>query len=173
MDFQEYLVKRKLGTAEKAVTVLLYVAAFFFMLCCVVYLRFGGVESLLAVAGYWGAYILASRLKKEFEYVCTEHLVDIDVIFNESKRKSLISFSVKKVEILASVKDDMYKHLLNGQFDSVIDATTWRKDATVYFAVLEKEGKRVLVKFEPPLKCLEYLKAYAPSKVKIYTPDFE
>ena len=174
MDFQEHLVKRKLGASERIVTVLLYVAAFFFMLCCITYLRgLAGVENLLAVGGFWGAYILASRLKKEFEYVCTEDMVDIDVIFNASKRKSLISFSVKKAEIIASMKDDMYKHLRQAQFDTVIDATTLTKDAAVYFAVVEKEGKRLLVKFEPPLKCLEYLKVYAPSKVKIYNPDFE
>ena len=77
-------------------------------------------------------------------------------------------FSVKKAEIIASMKDDMYKHLRQAQFDTVIDATTLTKDAAVYFAVVEKEGKRLLVKFEPPLKCLEYLKVYAPSKVKIY-----
>ena len=64
------------------------------------------------------------------------------------------------------MNDVNQKHLLNGSFSSVIDATTNRKDANVYFAVAEKNG-RVLVKFEPPFVALEILKRHAPSKVFI------
>lgn len=168
MNYKEYLVKRKLGAAEMLVTVLLYFAAFMLALCCLVYLRgFGGVETLLGAGAFYLAYILSSRLKKEFEYIIVEESVDIDVIFNASKRKNLISFSVRKIEVMAAMNDEKYNSRLKEQFGNVIDASTWKKGAVVYFVILEHKGQKTLVKFEPSLSCLEYMKKYAPDKIHI------
>ncbi len=170
MNYKEYLVKRKLGAAEILVTVMLYFAAFMLALCCLYYLRMlGGIESLLAAGAFYLAYILASRLKKEFEYIIVEDSVDIDVIFNASKRKNLISFSVKQIEVMAAINDAKYNSRLKEQFDKVIDASTWKKGAVVYFTILENKGQKTIVKFEPSLACLEYMKKYAPDKIHIST----
>ncbi len=170
MNYKEYLVKRKLGIAEILATVMLYFAAFMLALCCLYYLRMlGGIESLLAVGAFYLAHILSSRLKKEFEYIIVEDSVDIDVIFNASKRKNLISFSVKQIEVMAAVNDTKYNSRLKEQFDKVIDASTWKKGAAVYFAILENKGQKTIVKFEPSLSCLEYMKKYAPDKIHIST----
>ncbi|MBQ8391225.1 MAG: hypothetical protein IJX50_01605 [Clostridia bacterium] len=168
MNYKEYLVKRKLGAAEILATVMLYFAAFMLALCCLYYLRMlGGIESLLAVGAFYLAYILASRLKKEFEYIIVEDSVDIDVIFNASKRKNLISFSVKQIEVMAAMNDTKYNSRLKEQFDKVIDASTWKKGAVVYFTILEHKGQKTIVKFEPSASCLEYMKKYAPDKIHI------
>lgn len=168
MNYKEYLVKRKLGAAEILAMVMLYFAAFMLALCCLYYLRMlGGIESLLAVGAFYLAYILASRLKKEFEYIIVEDSVDIDVIFNASKRKNLISFSVKQIEVMAAMNDTKYNSRLKKQFDKVIDASTWKKGAVVYFAILEHKGQKTIVKFEPSASCLEYMKEYAPDKIHI------
>ncbi|MBR5218666.1 MAG: hypothetical protein IKV89_02945 [Clostridia bacterium] len=168
MNYKEYLVKRKLGAAERLVTVLLYFGAFMLALCCLYYLRvLGGAENLLAVGAFYLAYVLASRLKKEFEYIIVEDSLDIDVIFNASKRKNLISFSVKQIEVMAAITDEKYNGRLKENFDKVIDASTWKKGALVYFAILENKGQKTIVKFEPSLSCLEYMKKYAPDKIHI------
>ena len=168
MNYKEYLVKRKLGAAEILATVMLYFGAFMLALCCLYYLRMlGGVENLLAAGAFYLAYILASRLKKEFEYTIIEDSVDIDVIFNASKRKNLISFSVKDIEVMAAINDEKYRSRLKEQFDKVVDASTWRKGAVVYFAIFESKGQNTIVKFEPSLACLEYMKKYAPDKIHI------
>ena len=167
MDFKEYLIKRNKNTKEKILTVLLYLAAL--VLACVFMLivpPFGGINLLLAVGAFYGAYKLSARFNREYEYIITDDCVDIDAIYNKNSRKRLISFFVKDVQVIASVNDVNQKHLLNGSFSSVIDVTTNRKDANVYFAVAEKNG-RVLVKFEPPFVALEILKRHAPSKVFI------
>ncbi len=168
MNYKEYLVKRKLGAAEMLLTVLLYFAAFMLALCCLYYLRgLGGVASLLAVGAFYLAYMLASKLKKEFEYIIVEESVDIDVIFNASKRKNLISFSVKQIEVMAAMTDEKYNGRLKENFDKVIDASTWKKGAAVYFTILENQGQKTIVKFEPSFSCLEYMKKYAPDKIHI------
>lgn len=167
MEFKEYLVKRQKGAKEIALTVLLYAAALVIAFICITVLpSLAGLETLLAVACLYGAYYLSGKFNKEFEYVITEDTVDIDIIYNASSRKRLISFSVKDVEILASVKDVNNNSRLKEQFNRVIDATTASAGANVYFAVLERDGK-TLVKFEPPAEALAVLKKFAPMKVVI------
>lgn len=167
MDFKEYLVKRNKTPMESFLTVLLYLAATVIAYVCLFIIPpISGIGALLALGCYYGAFKLSSKFKREYEYVITDDGVDIDVIFNASSRKRLISFSIKDVEILASAKDPNHNARLNGEYNKTIDATTNRADADVYFAVLE-QGGRTLVKFEPPFVALQILKKYAPSKVVI------
>ncbi len=163
MNFNEYLVKRRKTAKEKFLTVLLYVAATFLT---IIIPPMSGIGTLLAIGCYYGAYKISVKFKREYEYIITDDSVDIDVIFNASKRKRLVSFSVKDVEILAPVKDPNYNARLKSEYKKTIDATTNSADADVYFAVFE-QGGRTLVKFEPPYAGLELLKKYAPSKVVI------
>ena len=67
---------------------------------------------------------------------------------------------------MASVKNSEYNSKLKGEFKETIDATTLSAHANVYFAVVEKNGRK-LVKFEPPHAALEALRKYAPSKIII------
>lgn len=167
MDFKEYLVARKKTPMEVFLSVLLYLAAFILAIVCITLLSaFGGIGALLAVGCFYGAHILSTRFNKEFEYIETEDTVDIDIIYNRSRRKRLASFSVKNIEVLASVDDTQYNSRLKGQFDNVIDATTGRKDVDVYFVIFEKKGK-TLVKFEPPYAFVERLSKYSPLKVHV------
>lgn len=169
MEFNEYMIKKNKTTKEIFLSLLLYIAAAILSGIGFVALTMVGLGSLalLLVCGlFYGAFKLSSKMNKEFEYICTEDTIDIDVIMNATSRKRLISFSIKEVELIASVNDENYKTRLNEQFEKVIDATTARKDANVYFAIVEKKGK-TLVKFEPPHSILSNLHKYAPSKVRI------
>ena len=167
MDFKEYLVKRNKSVVERILTVLIYLSAL--VLSCVCLFKIpsvAGFGALLAVGCFYGAYRLSSRFKREYEYIITGDSVDIDVIYNAANRKRLISFSIKDVRILAAINDVNYTQMAKGSFGKTIDATTNRKDANIYFAILEKNGG-TLVKFEPPYAALEMLKKHAPSKVVI------
>lgn len=165
MEYKEYLVKRNKNGKEKVLTLLIYLAATVLaFMCFVLLMNFGGIGLLLAVGMYFGAHKISARFDREYEYTITGDGVDIDVIYSKTSRKRLISFSVREAAVLASVKDENYKHYLNGTFDKEISATTNSKDANVYFAVVEADG-RTLVKFEPPHAALEILKKHAPSKV--------
>ena len=166
MDFKEYLIKREKTVKEKFLTVLLYFAATVLAYVCLIIPYIAGIGALLAAGCYYAAFKLSSKFKREYEYITTGDGMDIDVIYNASTRKRLISFSIKDVEILASVEDSNHNARLRSEYKKIIDSTTNRADANVYFAVLEQEG-RTLVKFEPPYDMLEILKKYAPSKVII------
>ena len=166
MAYKEYMVKRKKGAKEILLSILIYIAAAILALASVVLLdSLGGIDLLIAVGFLYGGHWLSAKFNREFEYIITEDYVDIDVIYNASRRRRVISFSMKEVQFIASVKSDEFKNYSNGEY-KVIDATTGRKNANVYFAAVEKNGK-FLVKFEPPVTALQELRKYAPSKVVI------
>lgn len=169
MAFKEYMVKRKRSGKDLIITALYFiVAAILGFIAYIFTVRFfPGIALLLVAAFFYGAYKLAEKQSKEFEYICTDDNIDIDVIFNRSSRKRLISFSLEQTEIIASVKDDRYNNRLKESFDIVIDATSTNPDANIYFIVVEKNGK-TLVKFEPSQGILNHLSTQARSKVHIY-----
>ena len=167
MEFKEYMIKRKKSGKESLLTVLLYLAATVLSLIFIAALAsFGGIGALLAAGCFYGAYKLSGKFNKEYEYIITGDSVDVDVIYNTTNRKRLITFSMKDVEVIASVKDTNHSQRLKGEYKKVIDATSGYDSNAVYFAVVEKAG-RTLVKFEIPHSGLEVLKKFAPSKVII------
>lgn len=165
MDFKEYMVRRNLDIKNVLITLAAYIAAVVIGLIVFPYLApLGGIALLVAVGLVYLAYHFTSRLKKEFEYILTDDNLDVDVIMNKSRRKRLLSFTVAQLEMIASVNDAQYNNVLGGNFDKKIDATSRRKDADVYFAVVEKGG-RTLLTFEPPKEMLEMMQKYARSKI--------
>ncbi len=167
MAFKEYMIRRNAELKNVLITLVAYIAAAFIGIIVYPYLApFGGIALLVAVGLIYLAYHFTSRLKKEFEYILTDDNMDIDVIMNKSRRKRLLSFSTAQLEIIANVNDSQYSNMLGGNFDKKIDATSMRKDADVYFAIVEKGG-RTLLKFEPPKEMLEMMQKYARSKIHI------
>lgn len=170
MDFKEYLIKKEKTPREIFLTVLIYLAATVLAVIGVMCMLFvgglGGIMMLLIVGVYYGAYILSSRFNKEFEYVQTDEYFDVDVIFNKSRRKRIASFSAKSMEIMANEKDSLHNHILKGDFDKVIDATTGKKDEEIYFVVFNKNGRNLL-KIQPPEALVKEMHRYAPSKVHL------
>jgi len=167
MDFKEYLIKKKKGKKETFFTVLIYLAAFVISVIALLLLfnpMFGGIWLLMIVGIFFGAHKLSTKFNREYEYVLTKDVVDIDVIYNATSRKRLISFSVHEVEKIIPAKDRDSSD--DKSYKKVIDATTNTKDADVYSVILEKDGK-VLVNFEPPYAMLEIMKKYEPRKVVI------
>lgn len=172
MEFNEYMIKRNKGVKGILLSVLLYFAATAVaLLLLVIFLSkargFGGVMMFAIIIVYFAAYKFSSKMNKEFEYILTGDSLDIDVIMNATSRKRLITVGVEDIEVLASVKDIAHNARLNEKFDKVIDATSRRKDANVYFAVVNKNCK-ILIKFEPPYTMLTNLRKYSPSKICIY-----
>ena len=166
MEFNEYMIKRKKSAALKLLSFLIYfIATILALLSLVLLLRYSGIGLLVAVAFYYFAHKISSQMNKEFEYIRTEDILDVDVIINKTKRKRLISFSVKNAEIIASLNNASYNERLKKSFSKVIDATSGHRDANVYFAIIE--DKNTLVKFEPTFAILTNLQVYAPSKVII------
>ena len=161
MAYKEYLDKRKKGVKEILLAALIYLAALILSFFCIMLVP--GFGLLLSLGCFYAGYWLSAKLNREFEYTFTEDAIDIDVIYNAARRKRLISFYMKDVELIAPLKSGENKRFENNGY-KVIDATTNSKNATVYFAAVKKNGD-FIVKFEPPVTALGEFRKYAPSKV--------
>lgn len=170
MDFKEYSVIRKKGTKEIILSILLYIFATVpALLSTLFFLNIGLAQ--FAALGLFGFYYLAYRLStgmnKEFEYAFVDDQITVDVIKNRRHRKRVLKFTMSETEIIAAVEDPENAHYLKKKYDKVIDVTSRSKLATVYFAVINKEEKYTLLKFEPVRSALVDLYKHAPSKIKI------
>lgn len=169
MAYREYMVKKQKDAGAIILTVLLYLAAAIisiFAFLILMPIGFGSAVALIIAGAFYGVYRLSGNTNKEFEYIVTEDIIDVDVIVNKSKRKRLISFNLESVKVLADINNTQHKHYLSENFDSVIDATSGRKDKKVYFAIVEKTN-RVLVKMELTEAMLQGLYEISPSKIHI------
>lgn len=64
---------------------------------------------VLVLAFCYASYYLISLQSIEYEYILTNNELDIDVIYNKSKRKRVFSGDIKEVDIMAHVEDKTHK----------------------------------------------------------------
>lgn len=122
--------------------------------------------TILVVAGViWAEYILINRFNVEYEYIFTNGDLDIDKIMNRSKRKRILTIDVRQFVVMAQFTNPEYKSLI-GNIDTTLDYGSGVLSETTYGAVYEKEGKRVLLLFEPNQVLFEAIKIYIPKKIK-------
>lgn len=120
----------------------------------------------IVAGGGFGLYYLITSLDKEFEYICTNGHLDIDMIIHKRKRKRQVSMAAADMEILAPVDSDDYK--VNNKNTSIkrLDLTTNTGSDNVWFFIGSYKGSRVMVTFEPNERILRDLKRHNPSKVR-------
>jgi len=146
--FKEQLVKKAVtgkDTALRFGIVALAVIIFFF---CLMIPGIQQFAAFVAIALIFGAYFLISRRNVEYEYVFTNGDLDIDVIYNKSKRKRLFSSSVRDFEIIAHVQDTAHTHELSGAAETK-DYSSGIVGPNTYAFVMSYKGKRTKFIIEP------------------------
>ncbi len=171
--FIEKIVKRRMGTKD-FLLIGLYVLAFLVVLYLVfLFLPYLFSFALLIVVGAaYGLYFLITRRDLEFEYVCTNGTLDIDVIVHKRSRKRKLSAKAQNMEIVAPVSSSDYKSFEKSNFTKM-DLSSNTDPKRVWFfvteATLKNKNERVLVLFEPDDRILTNLRRFNPSKVQ-YNP---
>lgn len=103
--FKEQLIKKEdKQTAKKAViisaAVVLSIGAFLIL--------GGGLGTVLTFAFCFGAFYLTANFDIEYEYVYTSGVMDIDIIYNKTRRKRVFTGNVKDFEVMAHVTEKNY-----------------------------------------------------------------
>ena len=106
-----------------------------------------------AVAVFGGMYLL-SFLNVEYEYVYTNGELDIDVIYNRSRRKRLFSVAVKDFEIMAHVEDKTHMGSF-GSAQETINCHSGEIGPSTYAFLATINGKKAKVIIEPNDKMLK------------------
>ncbi|WZL80361.1 DUF6106 family protein [Vallitaleaceae bacterium 9-2] len=165
--FKEQLVKRenngkdmmkKIGIIAGAI-VLVFIASMIPIIT-----GLGLLLPLIVLIG-WVAIVLVRRLNLEYEYIFTNGELDIDRIFNKSKRKRAISIEVRSIHVMIHAKHPDYKQETSN-VQKVLDFSSGVESDQLYAAILDHEGKRTMLLMEPNDTLIDGIKMYIPRKVK-------
>ena len=163
--FYEQLVTTKKTTIYMATKILFFVfiaiALIFITSFNVTGFVMGGIFAALAVAFFF----LKQKLYVEFEYVITNGSVDIDKITEANKRKRLIEFNIRDVELLGEEDSNEVKSFPNKpnkKFDCIVS----NNNDKIYVAYLTSGEERCTIRFTPDQKFLDLCFKFNPRGVK-------
>ena len=162
--FKEQLVSKKRTAKDGMITALVILAAILLVAASFLFIPQAFVLVVIIVA--YGAYWLVQRQNIEYEYSFTNGDLDIDKIINKSKRKRLISVSVKDFEAMAHVEDKDHSHELSG-FEKTLDFSSGEIKSNTYAAVFMHNNQNVKMIFEPNEEILKGIFHLIPRKLHI------
>jgi len=147
--FKEQMVKKVHTGRETAIRFGIVALAIVFVFAFALIIPFAqGFLPFLGLAVAFGVYVLISRRNIEYEYIFTNGELDIDVIYNKSRRKRLFSSSVKQFEIMAHVEDADHRHALSNA-SKTKDYSTGIVSPNTYAFITSYEGERLKIIIEP------------------------
>lgn len=108
-------------------------------------------------------YFVIRRTYIEYEYSLTNNELDIDIIVGKKNRRRLFTASCKDFEMFGRIDHDKYNEVKT--IEKKIMAITSKDSKNVYFVVLQFEGARTLLLFEPDERMVEHITNCIPRKV--------
>jgi len=144
--FKEQIVKRHPSFTDNFKRVGLIIAAM--IITIIAFTIIPPFAPFLMAAAFFGAWFVMSFLRKEFEYSFTSGELDIDVIYNRSRRKRQMSIRVSDIEIMAHIDNKTH----TGSFSNaqlVLDFSSGQTAANTYAFMINHQGKRTKVIIEP------------------------
>ena len=157
----EQLVPRKQKTSGILISILIIVLAVAVAVLgmpLVGFLSFLIAVLILMIAFYF----IFPKLNVEYEYMILNHDLQIDAIYNKSKRKHMLSFDIQSAEIIAPKKSPR----LNAFHpDKTYDFTSGNENADVYAVMISLDQKNSCVYIEPDRKMIEHMRQWMWSKM--------
>ena len=145
--FKEQIVKRQATTADRFKRVGIVVATII-VVYIVLMLPLGMLSPFLAAGVVFVAWHFMSLFRVEYEYSFTSGELDIDAIYNRSRRKRLFSAKVNDFEIMAHIEDKMHTGSFNNpQIQKDYSSGVVGKDT--YAFMINYENKRTKIIIEP------------------------
>ena len=112
------------------------------------------IAVILAMLAY---YFVSPRLSVEYEYILLNHDLQIDIIYNRAKRKSLRTFDIQGAEIIApksSPRLNSYKP------DKVYDYSSGGSAATIYPLLKPMEQQNGCIYIQPDPHMVDPMKQW-------------
>jgi len=123
-------------------------------------LIFGPILFLIAIVlGVVSYLFIFPRFHVEYEYTLLNHDLDIDIIYNRSKRKSVISFNLKEAEIIAPAKShrlDSYHNM------KTLDYSAQDPQNTPYAVIISMNQTINRILIQPDATMLEHMQNFLP-----------
>ena len=150
--FKEQIVKRKENNMDrmKRIGLVVVVIVIFFIAISTI----PAFTPVITLAAAFGAYFLMGFLKVEYEYVFTNGELDIDIIYNRSRRKRLFTSHVNQFEIMAHIEDMTHA----GSFSNAQEVHNYSSGVNgsdTYAFLVNKNGKQQKIIIEPNEKMIK------------------
>jgi len=162
--FKEQIVKRQQTGKDTLKRIGLIIAAILVFLIAQAIIP--AISVVIGTAALIGALFLSSFLKAEYEYVFTNGELDIDVIYNRSRRKRAFSCSMNKVEVMAHIEDNNYM----GEFHRAQETRDYSSGVVgpdTYAFLINHGGKYLKVIIEPNEKMMTAIRG-SVSRTKLH-----
>jgi len=150
--FNEQIVKRKPTPLDLAIKIGLILAVV--VIFVVSFTLVDGLGVLITFAAGFGAVYLMSFRNIEYEYVFTNGELDIDIIYNKSRRKRLFSAHVNDIEIMANAENNEHSGAFES-FEKLLDFSSGQTQPNTYLFMINYGSKRSKVVIEPNEKLLK------------------
>ncbi|MBS7297806.1 MAG: hypothetical protein KIG65_01855 [Eubacteriales bacterium] len=174
--FCEYIVTKKKEALDYfiifSVAVAVILLTYILMIVMFAFKSFASIVLLLIVGCWWGGIQLIKGRSMEFEYILTNHELDIDRIVARSRRKRLCSIDFKHIDVCASTSDPTFAHIYKNTAERKILNLAGDADAeNVYFVDYSHESQQMRVLFQPSKRILDGIKKCAPRTVNVKEGD--
>jgi len=151
--FKEQIVQRKQTFKDVAIRICLIILVFLIFIVSFA-IGLGPLAVFVVAAAGFGAAYLMSFLRVEYEYVFTNGELDIDIIYNRSRRKRVFSVHVNDIEVMAHVDDNAHAHEFQN-FQDFRDYSSGETTPETYVFMLNYQTKRTKVIIQPNEKMLK------------------
>lgn len=160
--YVECLVKGKASIGPKILKIVLILISAALGLGVVLF-GFGIVSFLVAIAAGVAAYFVSWYCSVEYEYLYLDKEISVDVIWAQTRRKRVATYSLDRVEILAPVKSyhlDGYKNRNVKVKDYSIGE---ERQPDLRYAMYYEGGAKIIL--SPSEEFVKVIKNMAPRKV--------
>lgn len=117
---------------------------------------------IAVVLAFIAYYLIFPLLNVEYEYSLLNHDMQIDIIYNKSKRKTLQTIDIQSAEIIAP-KDS--SQLNSYKADKICNYTSGNPSAKVYAIMLPVQQKNLCILIEPDEKMTEHMRKWMGMKM--------
>jgi hypothetical protein len=145
--FKEQLIKKLPGKFDAMKKAGLVAASLFISMLLLLSPVLGVLTPIIVFAIGFGVYYLFSFFNVEYEYTFTNGSLDIDVIYNKSRRRRLFTGDVKDFEIMARLTDN--EKAPEFRSAEVILDYSGGVDDRAYAFLTRYKGKTVKIIIEP------------------------
>lgn len=161
--FKEQLIKREKNRKDDLIKVIIAAVSFALSLLALFHFGIGGGAVVILVIAMIASYLIYN-MNIEYEYAVTNDEIDIDRIYNKSRRKRVFSGSCADFEVMAHIDDN--EHLAKYKDLKTVDFSSGGIYGNTYVFIADYKGKKSKIIIEPNDDILNaMLMTMTPSKL--------
>lgn len=167
-NFYEQFVSAHESTMYKLVNIEMKISIVFgviFLFSTAILGLLGIILCVLCAIIYFGMIVLKRKIYVDYEYDFTNGEIDIVSIGDKIKRKLIVSFDVKDIELLAAKDSDEMREISNKP-DKILRCYPKDTEEKIYTAILNGGSGKAQIEFVPNKEFLNLCFQKNPRAVK-------